>query len=451
MHSLSKNRVRALRGVILITAIVLCLLFLVSGISKSSVLLYPVQHRPLSDEKCLNRITAEDIHAGGRVEEWDSSRVLKGIRTKRFKDNLKNDVNFITSWTDGSLTNQFIGYVNMIYLGTLSNRISIIPPFVPERPNDIAFSVTAIPFGYVFNISRAQGAMRQPIVEWMEVKNLVDAMSTAVQPASAREPLGCWSTQPASGVNALHPVVNNLGLDVGYTRLPLDIFVQDGHAEEAVLQFGRTVGYIDPVHPIRQPSSFALMQPSFLGHRLTPDEQLTCIDNLHLATSSGNLDEWDFAWAPAWRFVGQYLHFMHNDIELAKSYLSRTFQVQASNLPAFIAVAVPKTSSLPNLHKQVALVQANLKLEKNLENAKVLVISTVEDAQFWENVRDFGWSRLDHFKEMTLEKYGHWARDVLDGVVASMAVGFIGEQHSAFAIVSARRVQEWNGGVVNLI
>lgn len=78
------------------------------------------------------------------------------------------------------------------------------------------------------------------------------------------------------------------------------------------------------------------------------------------------------------------------------------------------------------------------------------MIATHGDARFWDESGEMGWNKVDHYKEMTLEKYGHWARDMIDSVIASMAIGFVGDKKSAFGVVSARRVFDWNAGVVAL-
>ena len=60
--------------------------------------------------------------------------------------------------------------------------------------------------------------------------------------------------------------------------------------------------------------------------------------------------------------------------------------------------------------------------------------------------RRFGWRHMDHFKELTLEKYGEWIPPILDQVAQSLAAGFVGTEDSTFSLVSARRVQDWNNG-----
>lgn len=175
--------------------------------------------------------------------------------------------------------------------------------------------------------------MNQPLLEWHQVKRLAHPLSTTVWPAAEREPIGCWSTRKTIPLDSMHPTINNLGFDVAFTRFPHDTLSTPTDDGKIVLNLSGVVRYIDSQNPTRNLSSAGKMQSSILGHRVHPEEQLTCIDNLQLATSSGDADEWLFSWAPAWRFVGRYLLFMHNDKELAKSYISRAFGVDESDIP----------------------------------------------------------------------------------------------------------------------
>ena len=130
----------------------------------------------------IKLVSAEPV-----VEMWDSSHFLHGLPTPNFQgacpaqssnsssnfraDNLRNDTWYITAWSNAgfstsppficshdiadcsmSLANQFMSYVrltlfvtplklnndiesqvNMIYLGMVSNRVPIIPPFGPHH------------------------------------------------------------------------------------------------------------------------------------------------------------------------------------------------------------------------------------------------------------------------------------------------------------------------------
>jgi len=67
---------------------------------------------------------------------------------------------------------------------------------------------------------------------------------------------------------------------------------------------------------------------------------------------------------------------------------------------------------------------------------------------FWDDVKSQGWLHINHTQEQTLERFGEWYPPLIDVVIQSMAVGFVGTEDSTFSLVSQRRVEDWNGGLV---
>ena len=58
-----------------------------------------------------------------------------------------------------------------------------------------------------------------------------------------------------------------------------------------------------------------------------------------------------------------------------------------------------------------------------------------------------GWVFVNHTAEATVEKYGEWYAPLLDTIIQSHAMGFVGTKSSTFSLVGERRVQDWHGGV----
>jgi len=73
------------------------------------------------------------------------------------------------------------------------------------------------------------------------------------------------------------------------------------------------------------------------------------------------------------------------------------------------------------------------------------------DAAFWEEMHSFGWSRIDHEAERTEERYGKWYVMLIDNVALSMGVGFVGSGSSTFSLLNARRVEDWNDGITEIV
>lgn len=96
-------------------------------------------------------------------------------------DNLREDTHYVTTWVAGGWTNDFMTYINMIYLGLITSRIPIIPPFAPSHvDHDGGFP----PFGDVFDVPRLSAAIHSPLLEWRDVKQ---------ENSTALDELGCWS------------------------------------------------------------------------------------------------------------------------------------------------------------------------------------------------------------------------------------------------------------------
>ncbi|KAF8160717.1 hypothetical protein B0H34DRAFT_349230 [Crassisporium funariophilum] len=399
------------------------------------------------------------------LEAWDKSQVVNGPPTKHFRDNLRDDMHYVTAWSNAGFTNQFMSYVNMIYLGTISNRVPIIPPFGPDH--HISGEAGALPFGQIFNLTRLRQAIRQPVLEWLDVKDLPSARSISKPADSELEQLGCWSTRHGNDPKPARvaSVMNNLQFDVSYTRAPTAARLNPSDGQDDFLVFSKLVPYIFPHNPLPPPDgSYPLMQPSPLGHRLPPNERLSCFDHLYFTTAGAETYEWRFSWSPVWRFVGTHLHFTDSLVETASGYLSRAFQA-TGELPLFIAVHMrrgdfanqcsdtPGNCLIPMsiFLGKVDQVKKQLLHKHNKKVTEVLLFSDETDPAFWEQARSLGWAHFDHTKERTKDILGEWFVPIVDIVAQSMAAGFVGTEDSTFSLVSSRRVEDWNNGPVIIV
>jgi len=233
----------------------------------------------------------------------------------------------------------------MIYLGFLSDRIPIIPPFGPGphvcescssvyistliHQNRKARSAGLVPFGRIFNLTRARNEIHKPLLEWSDVKDLPSPTLIQSPPDSEREPLGCFSTRPEHDPhpNRVREVVNHLQFDIAYSRVPTSARLNPSNNREDFLVFPKLAPYIFPRRPRPPPRGhFEFMEASPMGHKLPPDEQITCFDYLYYITSSSEVVyEWERSWSPPWVQVAKYLHFTDDLVEIAQGYLWRVF------------------------------------------------------------------------------------------------------------------------------
>ncbi|KAF8993999.1 hypothetical protein BDQ17DRAFT_1311884 [Cyathus striatus] len=348
-----------------------------------------------------------------------------------------------------------MGIVNMIYIATLSDRVPIVPPFAPN--DHVPNSSGVIYFGDIFNLTHLQATIQTPILEWRQVKEPPPDSSTN------REQLGCWSTR---NIDETKPYIaenmlNHLGLDVSYTRVPDEVRTKKNLKEVHVI-FSELAALAYPEHPSVNVLNLPLMYPSPMDSKLVPDQHLACFDSLYYVTSARTF-EWEYPWSPAWNIIGKNLPFTERVVTMAKNYLTMAFEVD--RIPPFIAVHVrrgelskPCTDKpgecLPPLSayaQQVQVVQEELRRKQGLDVHEVLITSDEKDPEFWAQAKSLGWRQFDHDVRETESKLGGWYPTVIDVATQSMAVGFVGTKESVFSMVSRRRVEEWNHGVIRSI
>jgi len=74
----------------------------------------------------------------------------------------------------------------LIYLARLTERVAVLPPFIPSH---IGGEAGSIPFGRVFNTTRLGQGIGIPVVEWQDVKKPDTGM---------KDDMGCWDIWEAS-------------------------------------------------------------------------------------------------------------------------------------------------------------------------------------------------------------------------------------------------------------
>lgn len=123
-------------------------------------------------------------------------------------------------------------------------------------------------------------------------------------------------------------------------------------------------------------------------------------------------------------------------------------------------------------------VQDEIRVRKGIDIPMTRVIMTSDDRNetWWDEVKSYGWARMDHTEQQTVEHYGRWyviqslPSDsaerililmltpfldrypvILDSAIQSNGLGFVGTDRSTFSILSMRRVQDWHGGATRLV
>jgi len=384
----------------------------------------------------------------------DPLNYLNGPPTDRFRDNLRPDMKYITSWLSAGWTNDVITYMNLIYLGLLTNHIPIIPMFTPSH---IGGHVSPIDFGEVFDLARFQESLQKPVLEWHQVKS---------RNSSTLDELGCWNTweavQDREAIPRRSSVPGRLKLDISYTKAPtwIKMIPKFQHDQSSSFSSLATLAFPE----IRAEVAGEPRESEQKGVKLPPDEQLLCYDYLYYACSHQPY-EFEFDFSPVWLHVGQFMRWTHRLENLADQYVRQTLGVEDSYMtPPWITIHIRHTdfadwcgtvpipdcyAPIPVIARRVEEVKQELLTRKGLAVNHVIVTSDEKNATWWDDIGAQGWYRVDHSK--TAEIHGPWYPVLVDAVIQSGCMGFVGTDRSTMSILARRRVQSWHGGAVRTL
>ncbi|KAJ7493292.1 hypothetical protein B0H11DRAFT_2228073 [Mycena galericulata] len=396
----------------------------------------------------------------------DRDLLLSRATTSSFRDNLRPDSKYITTWPVQDWNNQVVAFMNLIYLALITERVPIIPPFTPFNHTR---RTPVLDFGEVFDVTRLQNVMGKPLLEWHQVK---DPHSATV------DVLGCWHTRPAAlnmKSQRTQPYQSQAGSvpqfrdsasshvtlqTISYTTAPNWTLLRSDDAKEQ--EHSTFWSLASLTFPDRDASEIQDPEPSFIrGVSLEPDQHLLCFDDLTLV-SARNPWEYSQEMSPAWRFVGKHMHWNPRIQHIADLYTRKALGVGPQDrIPPYIAVYarfgnvttwcdLPPEECFPPLFafaRGVQELKAEIRRTKGIDVDRVIVISDKRERIWWDAVHKRGWYSLDHSK--TAKRYGAWYPVLIDAVVQSGSLGFVTADDSIASVLASRRVSSWQGGVVN--
>ncbi|KAI0275007.1 hypothetical protein BC834DRAFT_850667 [Gloeopeniophorella convolvens] len=359
-------------------------LFIAAGSVLSALSLFVLAYFSLSESSTPPPILVDTAPA------WNRKAPLLGPPTDRFRDNLRNDTKYITSWISAGWTNDVMTYGNLIYLAMITERVPIIGPFTPSH---IGGDAGIIPFGEVFDVDYLSKAIGMPVLEWSEVKN------TSSQEV---EDIGCWSVWQ------------------GVQTRESD---HDSQTHEQVACF-------DYLYYVCAHTSFEYehdISPAwrFVVKNFRWTNQLQTISDGYMRRIFGITEE-----------------------EPIPPYIA----IHARRANDFIVYCngVPKDDcfpSIPTYQRRIAEIQEEVRERHGYVPQHVIMLSDEEDPAWWDSIRMMGWYTTDHVTEDTVNKYGRWYPLLIDAVIQSSGVGMIGMQGSTMSLLAGRRVQDWQQGV----
>ncbi|KIM88674.1 hypothetical protein PILCRDRAFT_813643 [Piloderma croceum F 1598] len=404
-----------------------------------------------SDQKSLH---LEVETSKPKVDKWGPLSVLRGPATESLWDNLRNDTKYISTWPSAGWTNDVMTYANMIYLARITDRVPVLPPFVPLH---IGGDAGSIPFGDVFNTTRLGQAIGIPVVEWRDVK----------RPGShILDEIGCWDVWQPTQYEEQQPrgsrVTEQLNLDISYTRAPDWIKLIPEEVNDKHTTFWALASLAFP--DVRD-AELVPPRPSD-QHQVTlpPNLHFLCFDYLYYVCAQKPF-EYSLDYSPAWRYSAQHMRWADSLDQLADKYIRKALGVaDGTPTPLYIAIhirhhdfsdwceEVPLKDCFAPLSayaRRVREIQEELRSKKGLDVKHVIMTSDEVDPAWWADVMKLGWKYPDHSK--TEEEYGRWYSVLIDAVIQSGGIGFIGTDRSTMSEMAMRRSQSWHDGVTRTV
>ncbi|BGP11357.1 hypothetical protein OF846_005074 [Rhodotorula toruloides] len=363
-----------------------------------------------------------------------------------FRANLKDGAGYVTSFPYGGLTNQLIEMFKLVHVGQRLDRTVILTELKATQseggdvlPSEF-FDLDS--FAYYSNVS---------LVQWKDVK-IPDI--TGTQP----EELSCWGWRDERPL-ARYNVKTHFWPFPGQLQVP-------SSAETSITFPGIEVLASQDNTPWLKESATRLHgsrdnSPPF------PDKQLLCFEDLFYVPSvkfvDGSLDKTYSIQelrpdGPVWDKVGRHLRFNSHVNHIADELLAALI---GSRRKQYIGVHIAKGNSTGRISQEtvdafkagVKQVQADLaKLKGGSKgHLPVLVATDSDDPVFLSKLAKLGWIYINHGEWATRARFGGWYPGVLDSVILSRAIGFVGTKESSFSSIAARRVETWNGGLSRVL
>jgi len=151
---------------------------------------------------------------------------------------------------------------------------------------------------------------------------------------------------------------------------------------------------------------------------------------------------------------------------LADVYIREALDLrEGASIPPFISVHVRHNdfadwceegftanecfAPLSAIAQRVREVQDEIIDRKAINVTHIILTSDEKDNTWWSEVYELGWTRPDHSR--TKELYGDWHPILIDAVIQSRSLGFVGTARSTVSVLSNKRVESWQDGAVRTV
>ncbi|SCV68133.1 BQ2448_254 [Microbotryum intermedium] len=414
------------------------------------------------------------------------------IPLKSFRDNLRDDHGYVTSFPYGGTTNQLMEILKLVHLGQLLDRDVILSELMAthEHAANVGYSkfFDLDLFSFLTNVS---------IMEWQEVKIPLETGTTP-------EKLSCWGWQdsaPLKGYNIqtfFWPPPGQLtvpsSIQTSMSFPAMEVLASQSNRqwldESAQRLYGGWENAPDPPD-----TKLMCFENLFYGQCVIPragafdtEAKLMVVLMISLMTKSvpsihfveGAVDQSYTIeeLSPddrVWTSVGQHLHYNAHISHIADELLTFLMGRSGARKPFigvhlrrgdFVSLGRVADDDVRSYTRAVSEVQNELRKKSkwsgvgSRRDLPVIFATDATDDAFLKKLADLGWLRINHQEFATADRgsfvtgvdvrFGGWYPSMLDSLLLSRAVGFVGTKSSTYSYLAARRVETWNDGVTRI-
>ncbi|KAG8846384.1 hypothetical protein FRB96_001997 [Tulasnella sp. 330] len=388
--------------------------------------------------------------------------------------NLKADIRYVTAFLYAGWTNQFISQCHLILLAMMSRRVPILSPFIAHGGH-LGGNESPIDFSVIFDMPRLSHDLQWPILEWSQLKLSVLTSNVTTR----HEELNCWALTRSESKSEVYgtEIQRPFNFDITYTTAPDFAFMPNDW-------WGSFTGLANLLQPegyeyamshsdkLRSFAPYGDGKPQMVNSTISPDQHMACFNHIYFLGGRTNY-EYEHDVNPMWNLVGVNVHFTSHMDELANGYIRRIFDVSINaRIPPFISIHIRRAdfegwcepgrdrdyclAPISAYARRLGQVQHELAGKHGPQSplsrvGEVIVTSDEADPNWWAQIARLGWKTVDHEREQTVEKFGHWYPSLIDSIILSKGAGCVGTARSTFSNIAEARVKDWNGGPIRKV
>jgi len=406
---------------------------------------------------------------------FKSAKRMTPQEAESFRQELDPDLQYLTSPVTGDLAEQTMNLYHLAHLSKVLHRVPLLPALSVSLAHQ---HHVHLPPSQLFDIPRFRAFTNTSALDWHDLRPAHFAHT---------EPLGCWvgpAAKADDGLDAREKLMVQNGVAPTFVTLRASTSrTKHGHttgdelmeSHKFLRSFDRDRGGQAGV--MEQAAHSLDIHTGGGARHMKPEQHVFCIDptlyrpehSTAMHVVGNGLDPRDHS---AFHLFGKALHFTPELVESATDvasfmlgggqYISVHIDAAAHKRECAL-LAQPKhctpllagyAEAVERVRHAAASSAAHRKSRKERHHVRtlgVLVSTDVSDLGFLGELAGLGWTVLDYADLELRQRFGSFSAEVMDSVIHSRAVGFVGTRGSPEATLAALRVHSWRTGPVELL